>query len=109
MSSARVEGVLRISALGVEVKRKKVTGASRRCAENQYSGFGGLKEKNVLGASRTRNRLLRKQVLCPLSYEDVFIRTHILTLIQIQVKGMNGFNTYETIETHPNGNVQYTF
>ena len=31
----------------------------------------GIKRKNVLGAIRTRNRLLRKQVLYPLSYEDV--------------------------------------
>ena len=57
-------------------------------------GFGagirlglGLNKKDVLGASRTRNRLLRKQVLYPLSYEDVLLRTVILTPIFLPVKG----------------------
>ena len=42
--------------------------------------------KNVPGASRTRNRLLRKQVLYPLSYEDVSVRIAILTPFWIWVK-----------------------
>gem|GEM_PF-4083121 len=45
-----------------------------------------MKKKNVLGAIRTRNRLLRKQVLYPLSYEDVSIRIAILTPFSIWVK-----------------------
>gem|GEM_PF-6914034 len=35
---------------------------------------GIIKRKNALGVIRTRNRLLRKQVLYPLSYESVFQR-----------------------------------
>ena len=46
----------------------------------------GVKKKNVLGASRTRNRLLRKQVLYPLSYEDVTTRLAILTPFCVWVK-----------------------
>ena len=75
----------------------------------------GIKRKNVLGASRTRNRLLRKQVLYPLSYEDVTTRLAILTPFWIWVKskfrrihilfvvhicGENNFKTWPPIFQH---------
>ena len=45
-----------------------------------------IKKENVLGAIRTRNRLLRKQMLYPLSYEDFSVRLAILTPFRIWVK-----------------------
>ena len=68
----KVLSAIRISTLGV--KRKNVLGAIRISALGVLANFcvkWGIKRKNVLGAIRTRNRLLRKQVLYPLSYEDV--------------------------------------
>ena len=50
------------------------------------SNCEGGKKEYVLGAIRTRNRLLRKQVLYPLSYEDFSVRLAILTPFWIWVK-----------------------